>query len=59
MKTPIPDVATLDPVEFAAPLRGLIHALHREGLRERVERARFSRRAAAQKGSRPAGATKQ
>ena len=42
----------LDVEQHEAPLRGLIHSLHREELAERVRRLRFSRRAAAAKHAR-------
>lgn len=48
----IPDLSSLDVADFEAPLAGLIHSLHRDTLRDRVERLRFSRRAAAAKHSR-------
>lgn len=48
----IPDLSSLDIQDYEAPLSGLIHSLHRDTLRDRVERLRFSRRAAAAKHSR-------
>lgn len=48
----IPDLTALDVADFEAPLAGLIHSLHRDTLRDRVERLRFSRKAAAAKHSR-------
>lgn len=52
MTTPLPDTTLLDVEQHEAPLRGLIHSLHREELAERVRRLRFSRRAAAAKHAR-------
>jgi hypothetical protein len=47
MNQNLPDLATVE-----APLRGLIHSLHRETLRERVEKLRWSRKFAARKSHR-------
>ena len=49
MISPLPDLTNLGLAEFEAPLRGLVHSLHREDLRARVERLRFSRQAATRK----------